>query len=115
MRSPAPEPATPEPAPREPDARKAETRERGSGRLPPFPKRTLWVAGALLVVNLGGAQLLDALGLVEGLLSPGGGRLALLLPLAVVFYGARLFLLFAAPGLVAGALLLWAVDRGDRA
>jgi hypothetical protein len=76
-----------------------------------MPRRTLGFAAALLLLNLGGAYLLDALGLVEGLLSPNGGRLALLLPLAVLFYAARLLLLFVAPGLVLGALLLWAAGH----
>src|SRR5690349_1172507 len=76
-----------------------------------FPRRTLYVALALLAADLGGAYLLDALGLIEGLLSPSGDRLALLLPLGVAFYGARLLLYFVAPGLVLGALCLWAADR----
>ena len=61
----------------------------------------LFVGSALL--NLLGARLLDALGLVEGLLSPSGARLALLVPVAVVFYAARFFAFFVAPGLLLGA------------
>jgi hypothetical protein len=75
------------------------------------PKRTLIFAAIVLALNLGGAYLLDALGLVERLLSPHDGTAALLVPLAVVFYTARILALFVAPGLVAGSLLLWAWDR----
>lgn len=75
-----------------------------------LPRRTLAFAAALVVANLGGGYLLDALGLVEGLLSPSGGRLAFLVPLAVVFYGVRFAALFLVPGLVVGALVLWGLD-----
>ena len=43
------------------------------------------------------------LGLVESLLSPSGARLALVLPLSVVFFAARLLLFFVAPGLAIAA------------
>lgn len=76
-----------------------------------MPRRTLVFAAAVLLLNLGGAYLLDALGLVEGLLSPHGGTAALLVPLAVAFYTVRILALFVAPGLVAGALILWAIER----
>lgn len=75
------------------------------------PRRTLIFAGAVLVVNLAGAYLLDAIGLVEGLLSPHGASAALLLPLAVAFYAARLAALFVVPGLVLGVLAVWGMDR----
>ena len=75
------------------------------------PRRTLVFAAVVLLMNLGGAYLLDALGLVEGLLSPHGGTAALLVPLAVVFYTVRILALFVVPGLVAGALILWALER----
>jgi hypothetical protein len=75
-----------------------------------MPRRTLVFAAVIFLINLAGAYLLDALGLVEGLLSPHGGSIELLLPLAIVFYTARILLLFAVPGLVVGALLLWAMD-----
>lgn len=74
-------------------------------------KRTLLFAAVVFTLNLGGAYLLDALGLVERLLSPSGGIVALLIPLAVVFYAARLLLLFVVPGLVVGALALWAANK----
>lgn len=74
-------------------------------------KRTLLFAAVVFTLNLGGAYLLDALGLVERLLSPSGGLVALLIPLAVVFYAARLLLLFVVPGLVVGALALWAANK----
>jgi hypothetical protein len=75
------------------------------------PKRTLVFAATVLVLNLAGAYLLDALGLVEGLLSPHGGTAAVLLPLAALFYTARILSLFVVPGLLAGALFWWVVDR----
>jgi hypothetical protein len=62
------------------------------------------VVSALL--NLLGAYVLDALGLVEGLLSPSGGRLLLIVPVAVSFYAARFVAWFIAPGLLLGALLV---------
>jgi hypothetical protein len=77
-----------------------------------MPKRTLIFGAAVLALNLGGAYLLDALGLVEGLLSPHGGTAALLVVLAAVFYTARILALFVVPGLVVGALLVWRWERG---
>jgi hypothetical protein len=79
-----------------------------------MPRRTLVFAAVILVLNLGGAYLLDALGLVEGLLSPHGGTIGLLLPLAVVFYAARISLYFVVPGLLVGALSLWAMERATK-
>ena len=75
-------------------------------------KRTLLFAAVVFTLNLGGAYLLDALGLIERLLSPSGGLVARMIPLAVVFYAARLLLLFVVPGLVVGALALWAFKMG---
>jgi hypothetical protein len=63
---------------------------------------TYLLVGSALV-NLLGARLLDTLGLIEGLLSPAGARLALLVPVAVVFYAGRFFAFFVAPGLLLGA------------
>ena len=63
---------------------------------------TLWLATALL--DTGGARLLDSLGLIEGLLSPTGARLSVLVPLALLFYAARFVAWFLAPGLLFGAL-----------
>jgi hypothetical protein len=60
------------------------------------------LAGSSLL-NLLGARLLDSLGLIEGLLSPSGARLAVLVPVAVMFYAARFFAFFIAPGLLLGA------------
>ena len=51
-----------------------------------------------LVVNLVSARLLDTLGLLEGLLSPTGGRLLFLVPLAIGFYVSRFVAYFLAPG-----------------
>jgi hypothetical protein len=60
------------------------------------------VAGSALL-NVLGARLLDRLGLIEGLLSPSGARLLVLVPVAVAFYAARFFAFFVAPGLLLGA------------
>lgn len=79
-----------------------------------MPRRTLVFAAVILVLNLGGAYLLDALGLVEGLLSPHGGTIGLLLPLAIVFYAARILLYFVVPGLLLGALSLGAMERAAK-
>lgn len=76
-----------------------------------FPRKTVGLAAALLAFDLAGARLLDALGLVEGLLSPSGERLLWLLPLGAGFYVARLLALFVAPGLVIGALAIWLWER----
>lgn len=66
-------------------------------------------AAALLVisalVDALGARLLDSLGLIEGILSPGGARIVLLLPVATLFFAARLCCYFVAPGLLLGAVL----------
>ena len=64
-----------------------------------------------LLVDVGGARLLDSLGLIEGLLAPSGAWQAVLLPLAVVFFAARLFTWFIAPGLALGALLAARLHR----
>lgn len=66
---------------------------------------SLYFAAALFLMNLAGAYLLDALGLIQGLLSPHGASIVFLVPLATVFYAARLSLYFVAPGLLLGALL----------
>jgi hypothetical protein len=77
----------------------------------PLPKeRAMSRKGTLIVcimsalVNALGARVLDALGLIEGLLSPSGWRLLLIVPLSVAFYGARLFVYFIAPGLLLAEL-----------
>ena len=75
------------------------------------PRRTLVIAAVVFAIHLAGSYLLDACGLVEGLLSPHGRSIALLLPLAVAFYAARLALFFLVPGLLMGALALWALER----
>jgi len=76
------------------------------------PRRAsgLWLF--TLLVDVGGARLLDSLGLIEGLLAPSGAWQALLLPLAIVFFTARLFAWFIAPGLALGALLGARLHRG---
>jgi hypothetical protein len=67
-------------------------------------KSTLALCVTSALVNAVGARLLDALGLIEGLLSPSGHRLLLIVPLSLVFYGARLFVYFIAPGLLLAEL-----------
>ncbi|MCC6551717.1 MAG: hypothetical protein IT372_01685 [Polyangiaceae bacterium] len=69
-------------------------------------RRALWLAGALLLLHAGLAPALDALGAAESLLGPDAPRAALVLVLTVAFFAARLLLLFAAPGLLAAALVL---------
>lgn len=69
-------------------------------------KSALWVGAVALACELAGARLLDEIGLIEGLLSPSGASSALLVPLALVFFAARLFAVFVAPGLVLGALVV---------
>lgn len=68
--------------------------------------RALWVAGMAVLCDLIGARVLDALGLIEGLLSPSAASPLLLAPLALVFFAARLTAWFVAPGLLVGALLV---------
>jgi hypothetical protein len=63
-----------------------------------------WIVAAL--VELIGARVLDALGLIEGLLSPSGASPVALVPLALLFFGARFVTWFIAPGLVLGALVV---------
>jgi len=69
-------------------------------------RRALVIGVALVatLLQLILARLLDRIGLIEGLLSPSGASPALLVPLALVFYAARLFAWFVAPGLVLGEL-----------
>ena len=62
--------------------------------------------GAAAVAQLVLSRVLDSISLIEGLLSPSAASSALLVPLAVVFYAARLFAWFIAPGLVLGALVV---------
>ncbi len=61
--------------------------------------------------DIGLAYLLDALGLVEGMLSPSGAALLYLLPLTGMFYLVRLAALFVVPGLLLGEAVLWILDR----
>lgn len=78
--------------------------------------RALFVAAGILVLHLACAYALDAAGLVESLLSPSGGRLLWVLPMAVVFYALRLAAYFVVPGVVMGCAILWLVNKArDRA
>lgn len=76
-----------------------------------FPRRTFFFAGAIALLHLAVAYVLDAAGLIENLLSPSGPRLLWILPLAVLLYALRLTVYFLVPGLVAGSLLMWMIRR----
>lgn len=78
-----------------------------------FLRRTLVVAMAIVVLHIVCAYALDAVGLVESLLSPSGTRLLWVLPLAVLLYALRFSAYFVAPGLVVGCSILWLVDKAD--
>ena len=71
-----------------------------------LPRRTLIFAAVVVAIEILGVRILAALGLVESLLSPDGGRALVALPIAVLFFAARLLVRFVLPGLVASSLLL---------
>ena len=71
-----------------------------------LPRRTLIFAAVVVAIEILGLRILAALGLVESLLSPGGGRALVALPIAILFFAARLLVRFVLPGLVASSLLL---------
>lgn len=72
------------------------------------------LVAALVVIDVGGAYALDAASLVEVLLAPPTWRTLVALPVALVFFAARIALFFAAPGLlVGGAAVAW-LERRDR-
>lgn len=68
-------------------------------------RKALLAGLSCALFELFGARLLDALGLVQGLLAPHGAQLLLLVPLAGAFYVARLTTYFVLPVLVAATLL----------
>jgi hypothetical protein len=74
--------------------------------MPWLPRRTLIVAVALVTIEVLGVRILAAMGLVESLLSPDGGRAIVALPIAVIFFAARLSVRFVLPGLVVSSLLI---------
>ena len=74
--------------------------------MPWLPRRTLIVAVALVTIEVLGLRILAAMGLVESLLSPDGGRALVALPIAVIFFAARLTVRFVLPGLVVASLLI---------
>lgn len=74
-------------------------------------RKALVAAGVLGVLHVALVYVLDALGLVESLLSPSGLRVVAVLPLAGLFYVVRLALIFVMPGLVAAAVVLWVAGR----
>jgi hypothetical protein len=71
-----------------------------------LPRRTLIFAVALVMIEVLGVRILASMGLVESLLSPDGGRALVALPVAVLFFAARLLVRFVLPGLVASALVI---------
>lgn len=71
-----------------------------------LPRRTLIFAVALVTVEILGVRVLAAMGLVESLPSPDGGRALVALPIAVIFFAARLTVRFVLPGLVVSSLLI---------
>lgn len=71
-----------------------------------LPRRTLIFAAVVVAIEILGVRILAALGLVESLLSPDGGRALVALPIAVIFFAARLLVRFVLPGLVVSSLLL---------
>jgi hypothetical protein len=71
-----------------------------------LPRRTLIVAVALVTIEVLGVRILAAMGLVESLLSPDGGRALVALPIAVIFFAARLAVRFVLPGVVLSSLLI---------
>jgi hypothetical protein len=75
------------------------------------PRRAVLLAIALLAFNAGAELALDALGVMESLLAPPGPRALLIIPLVLLFFTARLLLLFAAPGLLVAAILFVRNDR----
>lgn len=76
-----------------------------------FPRRTILFVVSVLVLHLASAHVLDAVGLIESLLSPNGARLLWILPMAVFFYALRIAALFIAPGLVVASAILWLMDE----
>ena len=74
--------------------------------MPWLPRRTLLVAVALVTIEVLGVRILAAMGLIESLLSPDGGRALVALPIAVIFFAARLTVRFVLPGLVISSLLI---------
>jgi hypothetical protein len=74
--------------------------------MPWLPRRTLIVAVAVVVLEVLGVRILARMGLVESLLSPDGGRAIVALPIAVIFFAARLAVRFVLPGLVVSSLLI---------
>lgn len=74
--------------------------------MPWLPRRTLIVAVAVVVIEVLGVRILARMGLVESLLSPDGGRAMVALPIAVMFFAARLLVRFVLPGLVVSSLLI---------
>ena len=71
-----------------------------------LPRRTLIFAVVLVVIEVLGVRILASMGLVESLLSPDGGRALVALPIAVIFFLARLLVRFVLPGILASSLLL---------
>lgn len=71
-----------------------------------LPRRTLIFAVVLVMIEVLGVRILASMGLVESLLSPDGGRALVALPVAVLFFAARLLVRFVLPGILVSSLLL---------
>ena len=70
-----------------------------------LPRRTLIFAVVLLMIEILGVRILASMGLVESLLSPDGGRALVALPIAVIFFAARLLVRLVLPGILVSSLL----------
>lgn len=80
-----------------------------------WSRRAVAFAAVVIVVDLGGARVLASLGILDRLLASDAPLTLGVLPLAAVFFVARLCSRFLAPGLLAAALLLgwlWPPRRG---
>jgi hypothetical protein len=72
----------------------------------PWAKGVLWVALALLALDLAGGRVLTGLGVTEALMASSVPLEMGLLPLALAMLSIRLLLYVVAPGLVVAAILL---------
>jgi hypothetical protein len=75
----------------------------------------LGATAALIVIDVGGARLLDASNALVAILTAGPTVVAGLIALAIVSFTARLLLLFVAPGWLLVCVLLRITDRSKKA
>jgi hypothetical protein len=73
-------------------------------------RRRLFWSAALLAGHVALVYGLDQLGLVGALLSPGGMRALVALPLALLLFAVRFTLLFVMPGLLLSSLAIQGAD-----